>query len=479
MRLASLARGMRTVPDVWRGARTVAFERWAPSAAAVRPVSSLVRIGDVMHRLHTLAGPVGASAFVRGSAWIVGGNGTGHLVLLAASPWLARLYSPEQFGSFGAFMAVLTMIVAVAGLRYEIAVPVPVSDATAARLAVLALVTVAATAVVSAVAATLLDWVPAAGIRPPGGYGTWLGLGIAGIGGYQVLSAWSARTRAYRDLSLSRIVRSATQVAVQLGLGGVGFGSGGLIVGHVTGGFAGVTRMARSLAAGTASVSFDPRSLLAVASAYRRYPLYSAPSGLLNAAGNQVPLLIVLAAFGPEVAGLFAFAQRIIAAPVTVIGLAVGQVFVGEFGALVRSRSPAALRMYLQTAGRLFLLGAGPIGLLALVAPGLFGVVFGPAWTDAGMLVRILCPMLLAQFAVVPVSSVLNLLERTGTQLVYDVVRLLLGLGAMMGLVVLGRGASTVVAGYALGMLLAYVFNVLLGYGILRRELANGPRTTG
>jgi O-antigen/teichoic acid export membrane protein len=431
-----------------------------------------------LRKLRSLVGRARASSFARGAAWVVAGNGAGHLMLLAASPVLTRLYAPDEFGAFGAFMAVMTILVAVAALRYDVAIPVAPTEAGAVRLAVLALTLVATTAVAAAVGAVVLGWAPAGGSGPPGGYGLWLGLGVAGVGGYGVLASWSARGKQYRVLSLSRITRSFGQVAVQLGLGAVGFGGAGLLVGHVVGGFAGMARMVRTLLAGIAAARIAPSELRATARTYRRYPFFSTPSAFLAAVGNQAPLLVMLAAFGPEVGGLFAFAQRIVAAPVTVIGVAVGQVFVGEFGALVRRRSPAASGLYLKTIVRLFSLGVVPGVLLAIVAPGLFGVVFGAAWTDAGVFVRWLAAMLVAQFAVGPVSSVLNLLERTRTQLLFDVVRLLLGLGTLGGLVLLGQPAATAVAGYAGGMFVAYVLNGVLGYVTLRRELNHGPART-
>ena len=415
-----------------------------------------------------------SSAFARGSMWTIAGNGAGHLVVVATAPWLSRLYTPADYGAYGAFLAVLMMVVSVAGLRYEIAVPVPTSEAVAARLAVVALGAVLVTAVLAGVVAAALGWSP--GGLPPGATGAWLALGIVGVGGYQVLASWSARARAYRVLSLSRIARSTTQVGLQVLAGYAGWGGFGLVVGHVAGSAAGVVRMARSLGAAVRSVPITWATLASAAATYWRFPAFSAPSGLLNSAGNQAPLLVILAAFGPEVAGGFAFAQRVVAAPVTVVGYAVGQVFVGEFGALVRTRSPAALRLYGRTLVRLFALGSVPIAGLALVAPAAFGWVFGPAWVEAGHFVRVLAPMLLVQFAVVPVSSVLNLLERTRAQLAYDAIRFALGVGSMALWIGGGAAPLTTVAVYAAGMTVAYVLNALFGYLILRGELTHGAR---
>ncbi len=421
-----------------------------------------------------IAERVAGSAFARGSLWTIAGNGTGHLVVVATAPLLSRLYTPADYGAYGAFLAVLMMVVSVAGLRYEIAVPVPASEAVAVRLALVAFAAVLATALVAGVVVTAVGWAPPG--LAPALVAPWLALGIVGLGGYQVLASWSARTRSYRTLSFSKVTRNVSQVALQALTGLFGWTGYGLIVGQVVGGAAGMARMTRSFATTLRSVPWSAGSLWSAARSYWRFPAFAAPSGLLQSAGNQVPLLVVLAAFGPEVAGGFAFAQRVVAAPVTVVGFAVGQVFVGEFGALVRTRSPAALRLYGRTLVRLFALGLVPVVVLAVAAPLAFEWVFGGAWVEAGRFVRALAPMLLVQFAVVPVSSVLNLLERTRAQLVFDAVRFALGVGTMALVASRGATPATTVAVYATGMGVAYVLNAVLGYLILRRELTHGDR---
>lgn len=415
-----------------------------------------------------------ASAFARGSIWTIAGTGAGQVAVLAAAPVLSRLYSPEQFGAYGAFLAVLMMVVAVAGLRYEVAVQIPTSDAVAVRLAVVGLGAVVATAAIASVVAVLVAWSP--GGLATGTAAPLLAVGVLGLGGYQVLAAWSIRNRTYRLLAISRGARSLAQVALQVALGLLGWNASGLVAGQVGGGFAGIARMGRSLWVAVRAIEVAPRALLAAAVAHWRFPVYSTPSGLLNSAGNQVPLLVVLAAFGPEVAGGFAFAQRVVAAPVVVVGQAIAQVFVGEFGTRVRARSPSSLRLYTRTLLRLFAVGLVPVAFLAVAAPPAFAWVFGPEWTEAGRFVRVLTPMLLVQFAVFPVSSVLNLLERPRAQLAYDVVRLVAGVGSMAVVAAFGWTATATIATYAVGMALANAVNAAFGYLVLRGELARGIR---
>lgn len=412
---------------------------------------------------------VRGSSFLRNALMIVGGNGAGHLAILVAAPLLSRLYTPEQFGAYGAFTAVLLMVASVACLRFELAVPVPESDEEGARLATIALVSAAGVGLAAGMVAHFSLWAPGgdAGLRQWAGPA--LGLGVIAMGAYQAATNWAVRSRHYKVLATSRLTRSIGQVVAQLGLGALGAASTGLALGHVAGSFTGLTRLSNLTARAILQVRPRWSELLETAKRFRRFPLYSVPSGLLNSAGNQLPLLIVIGAYGLEVGGAFAFAQRIVAAPITVVSQAIGQVFVGEVRRLLASDRQRAAALYLGTIGRMAALAVIPAALLAALAAPAFRLAFGDQWVDSGRIVSVLVPMLLTQFAVLPVSSVLNLLGRTRLQLVYDALRIMLGLAPLLLLSRAGEGSLIAIGGYSLGMTLAVIINGAIGYLAIRQ----------
>lgn len=161
---------------------------------------------------------VRGSSFLRNALMIVGGNGAGHLAILVAAPLLSRLYTPEQFGAYGAFTAVLLMVASVACLRFELAVPVPESDEEGARLATIALVSAAGVGLAAGMVAHFSLWAPGgdAGLRQWAGPA--LGLGVIAMGAYQAATNWAVRSRHYKVLATSRLTRSIGQVVAQLGL---------------------------------------------------------------------------------------------------------------------------------------------------------------------------------------------------------------------------------------------------------------------
>ena len=51
------------------------------------------------------------------------GTAAGQLVSLLLSPALTRIYSPQQFGVLSVYTALLTILVVIASLRYELTIP--------------------------------------------------------------------------------------------------------------------------------------------------------------------------------------------------------------------------------------------------------------------------------------------------------------------------------------------------------------------
>ena len=93
---------------------------------------------------------------------------------------------------------------------------------------------------------------------------------------------------------------------------------------------------------------------------------------------------------------------------------------------------------------------------VALLAPPLFGRLFGPEWAPAGRLSALIAIHLLTQF---PASAIVGLLTVTGRQrlfLWFQVQRAVLVLAALAAGLALGLGLEDVVLIYALTLLAHY-----------------------
>ena len=394
--------------------------------------------------------------FGRGILTLVGGTGAAMVVVTACSPILTRLYSPSDFGIYAVATSILAILITVTCLRYEFAIPLPATDVAAANLLALAVITAVVVSLASGVVLWLAGpWLLALfGAPGLGPYVPLLTIGQLGGGIVSVFTNWAVRTKTFSEIALNRLTQSGTLVAVQIGLGIVGLGTGGLLVGDVAGRAAGSSRLAR-VAWRSDAASFRRVSragILFAAQRYRRFPALSAPSALLNTLAMQSPLLLIVALYGADVGGQYALADRLCSLPLTLVAGAVGQVFVSMTARLAREQ-PAALRTrFARTTRSLARVAIGPAIVLAVVAPVLAGAVFGQAWGEAGLFVTILTPMYYLTFVASPTGEILNILERQRLLLGREVLRFgLLGgaipFAAMMHLPPVGAIAALSLAG--------------------------------
>ncbi len=412
----------------------------------------------------------------RGVAVLIGGTTVAQIIVVVSSPVLTRLYTPSDVGVYSVATSILSALIVVSCLRYEMAIPLPLSDVGAANVLALALLTTVGMSLAAGVALWVVGPSVLAffGASVLGPYLLLMTLGQLGGGVVLALTLWAVRTKAFSAIAATRLTQSGTLVATQVGLGLLGLGAPALLLGAVVGSVTGSSRLARAAwrmhAAALRQAS--PRGIVDAAQRYRRFPLFGAPSILLNTLGLQAPLLFMVALYGTSVGGQYALADRICGLPVTLVAAAVGQVFMGEAARLAREEPGAMLGLFWRTTRSLARTAVGPFALMAVVAPFLAGLVFGENWHDAGLFVAILAPMYFLQLVMSPTGSALDVLERQDLTLFREVLRLCLVGGAILIAAAAGLPAVGAVCALSAAACVTYVL-----YGLITwRAIVNHDR---
>ena len=414
------------------------------------------------------------SRFMRNVAVLAGSSAFGQLINISVAPILSRLYTPGDYGLLAVYASILGLLLVVVSLRYEMAIPLPDDEVAAANLLALSLIIVIVISTLSGFAVWLLGeqvakWTKTPSIVP---YLWLLPIGLLGAGIYQTFSYWAIRGRAFTRLARTRISQSTGMAATQLGLGISHMGPLGLLVGDMVGRIGGSGTLA-ILTWRNDRETLKRISLSGMRSAgvrYKKFPLLSGSSTLLNSAGVQLPALVLASVYGLQVAGLFALGQRIIGTPFSLIGTSVSQVYVGEAARLATDNPHDLLKLFLTTARRLFFIGLIPITALAVGGPWLFVLIFGKAWLGAGQYIQLLALMIVAQFVVVPLSYTLDVLERLDWHFAWDIGRLVLVAGGLIATTAMGLSSHITIAVYSLTMLIAYIGLFLLSYLAIRNR---------
>lgn len=420
---------------------------------------------------------LGASPMVRRAGTLMGGTLAGQLAVFAVTPLLSRLYSPAAFNDFGVYLAVSGIFSVLATLRLEAAVPVAHSDADALGLTRLALQSSALFGVLAAaftVAALQAGWLSAA--ASPWGLAGVVGVSVFLIGTFQALSALHIRQDRYGTIARAKTTQGLGLAAGQIALGLLSPTSLAFAAGDAAGRLAGLSQLYRQYRQAPAPEQGE--RALPLLRRYRQFPLYSMPAAGINALGSQAPLLLLGLAFAPAVAGLYVFANRLVAVPVGLIARTLGQVYLGEVGK-VQAREGAlrpVLTRYLLAAGAATALGAG---LALVLAPQLVPWLFGEQWTAA---LPVLSALLLLALIQVPASTISQTLNATGHnrwQLIWDLGRLMAVVGTFLGARAAGLDLVQTVYWFAGVSAACYAALIAAAYLSAGRYAARRPGVSG
>ena len=399
---------------------------------------------------------------------LLSGTFVAQLVAILASPLLTRIYGPVAFGSLTVFVSCASIVGAVATLRCESAVVLPLDEPTARALWRLGL----RSAFLFSVVVTL-GLIPAGawlavrlGVPGLGGSFWLLGIAVFGISWYALDSGLMLRAKSYERLSARTMVQAIGQVVGQLAMAPALAGAAGLTVGFSMG-----RLLAQAVPRG---LPVRPAVRISAAwASYRKFLTLSSVAALANTCGQFVPAILVSVWFGSAVAGWFGLTVRIVSLPVAVLGVAAGQAFIAHGSEAVRNDKADLIEHVHATTRRMATWGALPLAAACLTAPWTFPILFGREWVESGVYAAILLPGTAAQLIVSPVSSTLPLLERPADQLVWDLSRLALTVMSFLVVAVSTGSARLSIAALSFAMLISYAA-LWLRCRQLARESARG-----
>lgn len=373
---------------------------------------------------------INKNSFIKGVSSLIAGNLGAQAILFLAAPILTRLYTPEDFGVLAVYVSLITLFSVVASLRYELAIPIPKDDEEAANLLLLSLFLVFVLSIIACgLVFILADILPKILGVPKLEAFLWLvPLGIFFMGGYKALSYWSVRKHNFNQLSGTRIIQSLATILTQIF--GAKFGGGFLLFGNAFGHIVAQVGLVLTCFKIKDIKICSLKGILSAAKRYKQFPLFSTWSGLFNSAGTQLPTLMFSALFGAGSAGLYALAHRVLAAPMNLLGDAIGKVFFAN--AADANREGRLGELVVSVHEKLSILVMPFTLLLIVLAPEVFSFAFGENWRVAGEYARWMAPWLYMVFISSPLSVLFYILEKENIGMYFQGMLLILRILAVL-----------------------------------------------
>lgn len=370
-----------------------------------------------------------SNKFFKNVALIAGGTAFAQILNILLSPVITRLYSPEEYGVLTTYTAILG-ILALAALKYEMAIPLAKDDKQSINVLVMSLfVLISYVTIIFFI--LLLFGDPIFDIFNFDTINTYwylvpLGVFLSGL--YIVLKNWAFRIKDFKSISKTTMNQSLFSNLMKVGFGFWGIGEIGLILGTIVGQSFGIRVLSKPLFLKFKTLSnyISTNKVIESLKRYKNFPIYNAPNKLLISIGNQLPIIFLATFYGTRVVGFYGLAYTIVRLPMNLIGNSVGDVFFSEAAKIGKENPSTLKKLSIELIKKLIVVGLIPLFTLIFFGPFLFSFVFGENWYNAGVYSRIISIMLFFSLIFTPVSRVYEVFEKQKEKLLIDLVRITL-----------------------------------------------------
>lgn len=370
------------------------------------------------------------NSFLKKVITLGSGTALAHIILFLSSPILTRIYAPDSFGVLALFMSLASIFMAISSGKYESGIILPEENKDAVHVLYASWWTNLWVSIAFYVLWLVSFLLPSAWLGEYHQY-KYLWLLIPVFGSLQLLfeslKQWALREEAYKNMSLSNLIKAIATLILQIGLAFVAVKPGiGLIAGMVFSLMIGNRMLWRVFKASKKDfdASFSKKEVKKAMKDYKKFPLYTTPSILLNSFVQQIPVWL-LSSISMAVTGLYNLAERILQAPLLLIGHSVGQVYYKNAKEIKENHS-ALQNLTWKVYQNLFYIMLIPFAILLFLGGPIFAWIFGEEWRFAGKIAGFIAPQLLFNFSVSPISNLWYIFNRNQHG-VYFQLTLLLG----------------------------------------------------
>jgi O-antigen/teichoic acid export membrane protein len=175
------------------------------------------------------------SKFNRNVLTLMTGTAIAQALPIAITPLLTRIYTPEDFGVFALFIAIVTIFGQIINGRYELAIMLPKKDEDAINIFALGFVITSILSLVFLILILIFKNFIITFFENDE-IGKWLFLtpiSIFFIGVWNLLNYFNIRKQNYKDISKATIIKSVILSISQITIGFIKSGVVGLISGHI------------------------------------------------------------------------------------------------------------------------------------------------------------------------------------------------------------------------------------------------------
>ena len=407
----------------------------------------------------------GISCYSKNFVKLMCGTAGAQVIAFITLPILTRMYDVSDFGIQALYMSIVAILSIMVTGRYEMAILLPKADEDSFSLVILALII----ALVSCLCIEIIVWfcggwiVSSIGIEELASWLPFMAFSIFVQVNYNTWYIWLNRNRAYKMMSRMAIITSVFNFLSAFIYGYFTNADGhGLLLNTFSGMLVCSVYMLYYCKKNNL-MEFSPnaKSVYKMLCRYKQFPSFLILASVVERGSIQLPFWILNMIGGTYATGLYSMVYKIMQVPVSLVGSAMGNVFVREASESWK-KCRSCWNIYFRTIRILTVLGLIPFGILFLVGDSLIPEILGDKWRESSLYIVFLCPMFYLMFISSPLSQVVYIAEKTKMELLMCVMRFWLVLISMMGAYWGYETINAVLIWFGIACCLFYIWQIIL-----------------
>jgi O-antigen/teichoic acid export membrane protein len=371
--------------------------------------------------------------FIKNIMVLMSGSSLALLIPFIVTPILTRFFTPDDFGLWGTYSAVVAVVAVIANGRYELTIILPKQESDAFNLFSASLIISVGVALLSLILNIFFGhWLSNTLDMPR--LEPWLyfvPLAVVLIAIRQATNYWHNRNKRFDVLSAGKIVQSGSTAISNLSIGKFAYFSGGLIISTIVGQFLLAVYYLQRMKLKSLIHNINLSRMKELLIEYREFPMKSGAGIFFNILKEQAPIFLLAYYFDETIVGFYALIIRLFGVPLTLVAGSIGQVYFQKANELIE-RKKEIFKLFVKTTSRLALAAIAPVAALLLFGEEIFAFVFGDEWQEAGRILVIFTIYYAIRFIISSQSSLLIVFKRLTAELTFNITALVLQIASLV-----------------------------------------------
>ncbi len=403
--------------------------------------------------------------FLKNSIILISGTAVGQLIPVISAPIVTRIFNPEQYGIFGVFLILTSVLGLFSTFQIENAILIEKEDSNAGALLQLSIFLSIVTSVIVLVASLLFKNEIAAFFNAPAliPYLLFLPLVVFLTGTTNSLTAWANRLGSYKILSFQRIVSAIVTPLITIVTGYLTHSVFGLFLGFSTGLIVGILFLYFRIISDSRVFKYSYKEMGNMFSRYSSIPKYNLPSQFMNMFLIQFPGILLSRYYSVSSVGYYNLSNRMLNMPTLLISQSLGEIYKKKASTEFHETGSCE-NSFVTFFKLLFFISIVPFIILFIFSPQLFGIIFGENWVNAGVFSRIMTLMFFLRFIISPLTFVSFLRDKLKIHLLFTAILLVTTVIVCMIMVYNKANVESLLLSYVLNYSWIYILIFFVNY---------------